>query len=178
MILLTKLNRLKLRLCLGTLQSDGLRFDRKDFHVNSVSMAKRIVLILFCICAGLISYVALDFWASKNGKPDLKFAQLWQEDVELLESSQKLPKAWYSVKEIEVYPGDAQAKVWMKSIHPPIKKNPNGQFKMEILVLTWEEAGKVGSVIQYDLVDLKTQNLVWELGRTLILKSSASSHHD
>lgn len=152
------------------IQSDSLRFDRNNFHVNSVDMPKKIILLLFCICAGVLSYVTLDYWATNNGIPEKKFEQMWHEDVALLEESKKLPSPWYSIKQIEIYPGDSKAKAWMKNVKVPLESTSNGKFKMEILVLTWEEDGKAGAVVQYDLVDLKTQNLVWELGRTFILE--------
>src|SRR5690606_4847569 len=62
------------------------------------------------------------------------------------------------------------AKKWLAEIESPIQVTKEGTHKLEVLLLSWEEGEKLGAVIQYDLVDMKTQNLLWELGRTFILK--------
>ena len=151
-------------------QSDGLRFDRNLIPVDSLNMSKKIALLLLCVAVGIASYIALDFWALQNGHPESRLERLWAEDVADLAEAKKLPPFWNDIQKVEMYGGDTQAKDWARKIEVPIKTNPQGTHKLEVLLLTWEENGKRGAVIQYDAVDLKSQNMVWELGRTFILQ--------
>lgn len=155
--------------CATPRRCDGLRFDRKKIPVDSVSMARRISLLFFAIAVGAAAYVAFDFWALANARPEVRLERAWIEDIADLQAAQKLPAPWFNLRAVEYYGGDAQAKDWLKRIRVPIKTKVDGTHKLEVLLLVWEENGKRGAVVQYDIVDLKTQNLVWELGRTFIL---------
>ena len=75
----------------------------------------------------------------------------------------------HSIGEIEVIGGTAETRDWLGRIQIPIKPKKGGKNKLEILVVVWEEEGKRGTLVQYNLSDAKTQNNFWELGRTYIL---------
>lgn len=124
--------------------------------------------------AGLSAYVALDFWNSRNAPLFKIFERQWHQDVETLEASGKLPKPWFAIKDLEIYGGTPESKAWLKRIKHPLKTKLAGTHKLEVLVVAWEEDGKNGVLVQYNLVDLKSQNMVWELGRTLILKDPSA----
>jgi hypothetical protein len=130
---------------------------------------RRFSLLLACLAVATASFVLLDFWSSRNAPPYLKFERLWQEDVEQLEKSGKLPKGWSDLKDIEVIGGTAETKKWLRLVTTPIKTTPNGKHRMDVLVVVWEEDGVRGVMVQYNLEDLKTKNNIWELGRTFIL---------
>ena len=68
-----------------------------------------------------------------------------------------------------------KAKDWQKSLHIPIATVPNGKYRLELLLISWEEGETEGAIIQYNLVNLETMNMEWELGRTFILKGTRSS---
>ncbi|MGZ3721911.1 MAG: hypothetical protein ACXVA9_03200, partial [Bdellovibrionales bacterium] len=95
-------------------------------------------------------------------------------DVEQLEASGKLPKEWSDVSLIEVIGGTPETKDWLGRIYVPLKSKKGGHYKLEVLVVVWEEEGKRGTLVQYNLVDLKTQNNIYELGRTFILSKPKS----
>lgn len=102
-----------------------------------------------------------------------KLQSLWSQDVTDLENAKALPEGWHSIKSIEFYSGDKGAQKWIdEKLRPPQKTQPNGTHRLEILLLSFEDQGKVGAIIQYNLVDLKTQNMEWELGRTFYLNSN------
>lgn len=135
-------------------------------------MSRKLCLLLLCLAAGIAGYVTLDHWAARNGTKLQRLERMWSEDVALLESSGKLPAPWFKLRNLEVYGGTEEAKAWLKRIQPPLKTRPDGTHKMEVLLLSWEEDGKTGAVVQYNMVDIKTQNMVWELGRTFILSEA------
>ena len=86
-----------------------------------------------------------------------------------LKASNKLPAGWNSIKEIQLIPATDKAKLWLKSMHVPILLKSDGAYKLEVLMISWDEGQDVGAIVQYNLVELKTNNMVWELGRTFVL---------
>ncbi len=69
-----------------------------------------------------------------------------------------------------MYGGTPESKNWLKRIDVPVRPHiQEGGNRLEVLVVVWEEEGKQGALVQYNLVDLKSKNMVFELGRTLIL---------
>lgn len=136
---------------------------------------KRFYLLLWGISIAILAYGLLEHWDRRNAADPVKFERLWEEDVHDLESSGKLPKPWFDVREIELVGGNPEGKRWLRQIHVPISiKKPEGDHKLEILVVPWREDGQRGVMIQYNLVNIKSQNMIFELGRTLIL----SQPHD
>ncbi len=130
-------------------------------------MARIIGIMIFCF--GLIAIVATvgdltPFWLEQKNQ---KIESLWKQDLELLVRNRKLPKEWIDVSEVKVNPLGESAKNLLKDIQVPISTKPNGAYTLEVSVDDWEENGKKGVMIQYQLFDNKSQNLVWELGRTL-----------
>ncbi len=132
--------------------------------------SKRTYLILWAISFSILAFVILDSWSSRNGPQFKKFERQWAEDVQLLENSKKLPPAWFDVGEVELIGGNPETKSWLRKIHVPVKANrPGGKYKLEVLVVIWEADGKRGALVQYNLVDLKSKNMIAELARTLML---------
>lgn len=136
-------------------------------------MPRKLSLLLWCAALALLSFVILDFWHSRNAPAFKKFERLWSDDLELLEKSGKLPPGWFDVKEVEIIGGTPETKRLLKRIQVPISsKNPEGKHRIEVLLVLWEEGGKLGVTIQYNLSQIETRNQVLELGRTLILNKS------
>lgn len=116
----------------------------------------------------LVGAVALkaDYWAAP---PEEKFAKSWEQDIRLLESSQKLPKEWKAIKEVTVKAANSPAQEWIEHKKAPITTDPKGSHRLEVFVIHWIEGYRYGVVFQYNLVDLTNHNTTWELGRTLKL---------
>lgn len=133
-------------------------------------MSKRAVMLMWCIAAALIAYVALDFYSGRNVPLYKKFEIQWKADVHLLETSGKLPKAWSEVGEIKVTGGTPDTRTWLQRIKVPIEARKGGSVKLEILVIAWEENRKIGVTVQYNLSDRKTGEWIKEVGRTFIVK--------
>jgi hypothetical protein len=139
--------------------------------------SKRAFLLLWCLAAGVLAFVALDFWQYRNAPLYKKLETRWHQDVAALEASGKLPPPWFEVGEIELFGGTPETKSLLKRIRIPVAaKKKDGSHKLEVLVVAWEEDGKRGALVQYNLVDKKSQNMIWELGRTLILSEDRSEN--
>lgn len=134
-------------------------------------MRQRLPLLLLCAAFGIVAFVLLDFWTVRNAPLYKRLERQWAEDVATLEESKKLPKQWYDVGEVEVIGGTPETKEYLGRIQVPVKAKKGGKNKLEILVVVWEEEGKRGTTVQYDLIDPETKNNFWELGRTYILST-------
>lgn len=132
---------------------------------------RRIYLLFWCLSVGLLAFVALDYWSERNAPAHKRFARLWQEDVAKLEASPKLPRPWFDVREVEVYGGTPETKNWLRRFDPPLKANKiDGNHRLEVMIAYWEESGQKGVLVQYNLVDLKSKNMIWELSRMIMLE--------
>lgn len=111
--------------------------------------------------------------------PRERLQYLWTQDINTLKSSQILPTGWYGIKNIEYEGGDSTAMKWLKEgLHIPITLNKDGTHRLEILILSFEDTGRIGAIIQYNLVNLTDQNMEWELGRTFYLNNNQNEWTD
>ena len=127
------------------------------------------VLIISSLLLGIFisfTFLHLDFYLKK---PQDKFAAAWQADIQLLEKSGKLPKEWKEIREISVKGQASPVTEWVGEVTPPIPAFKAGKYRLNVFVIHWIDGYRYGVVIQYDLVDLKSQNVVSEIGRTLKL---------
>jgi hypothetical protein len=128
-------------------------------------------LIALLITAGYVVFEITSFYA----RPDAaRLELLWTRDIKRLREAKALPAAFEDIKEIEVTAATEQGREWLKSLKIPVKTKPNGTHRLEILLLTWEEGTTVAAIVQYNLIDLHSKDMIWELGRTFILKGNKS----
>lgn len=127
-----------------------------------------ILLIVALASLGLVSYAVfrVDYWLAP---PPEKFKRSWYEDVQLLEKSKSLPKEWQSIREISIKADNSPAQDWIAELTAPITVTKDGHYRLDVFIIHWIEKERYGVVIQYNLVELKSQNTIWELGRTLKL---------
>jgi hypothetical protein len=132
--------------------------------------SRTLGLSLLLVGAYFVTVFSIDpirFWLNS---PAARLQALWESDLELLGTAHKLPPQFANIREVALKPATATAKEWAKNLKIPIALNSQGQYRLEILLLSFEEEGTIGAIMQYDLVDLKSDNLVWEVGRTFILE--------
>jgi hypothetical protein len=132
-------------------------------------MVRRLALLILCAATGVLAFACLNYWSVKHAPLFRRVQWQWNDDIARLEASHKLPPSWNDVKEIKIIGGTPETKALLPRLEVPLKANPEGHFGMEILLVLWEESGKRGILIQYNIEDLKTKNTVAEIGRTLIL---------
>lgn len=132
---------------------------------------KRLALLILGAAFAIAAFLLLSEWRFEKLSSLKKMQQLWEEDMETLAESHQLPKAWDSIREIELNPGSPEALEWLKKLQVPVVVDKKGDFKLQILFLPWTEEGKEGVFLQYDLVDLKSpnNNTIFETNRTIML---------
>lgn len=134
-----------------------------------------ITVLLFGLLAVVTTYKDLSpFWFDANTTEQIE--TLWKQDLELLVRSKSLPKEWLEVSEIKYFPLTETSKELLTKIRPPMGTRPEGKYRMEVSIDDWldNENGKsdYGLMIQYQIFDIASQNLIWELGRTLTMTNS------
>lgn len=137
-------------------------------------MFRKLALLAFGVALGLIAFVLLDHYRRLRMPLVKRFERQWAADVVEMEASGKLPAAWHDIGQIKIIGGTPETRNWLDHVQAPLRPNPQGQHRMEVLVVIWEENGKRGALVQYNLEDGKTGNTIREIGRTLILSTPTS----
>ena len=119
----------------------------------------------------------LAFVLKKEASPVEKLEMFIVEDLELLQEAGSLPKEFYSLAQLEVYGGTDKAKVWTQELRLPFQLKKDGTHHLEVLIVDWKEGHKEGVIVQYNLNEKASGNMVWELGRTFILKNHSSLYY-
>lgn len=139
-------------------------------------MIQRLALLLCCGAFAVAAYVVLDAWQFEHLPTAKKLQRLWEDDMLHMSNTHQLPPAWKSVREIELTPGDEQARQWLRELQVPVTVHKDGQYKLQVMMVSWDDETKLGAYVQYDLMDLnsKNENTIWESNRTFILTDSNS----
>lgn len=132
-------------------------------------------LILLGMLAGSLTLVG--FVLKMEASPSEKLEWLVAEDLKNLQTAKVLPKEFGALGSIERYGGTPRARLWLEKLKWPLKTHQQGTHDLEILVVDWVEGPKEGVLIQYNLTDKASGNMVWELGRTFILKDQSSLYY-
>jgi hypothetical protein len=130
-----------------------------------------ITILFFGLLAVISTYKDVSpFWFEQNQAEQIE--TLWRQDIELLVRSRSLPKEWTEVSEIKYFPLTSSVKELLSKIHPPMGTHEGGPYRMEVSIDDWKDGDDYGLMIQYQLFDIASENLIWELGRTLIVADS------
>lgn len=130
-----------------------------------------ITILLFGILAVMATYKdLLPFWIETTQTEQIE--TLWKQDMELLVRSKSLPKQWIEVAEITYFPQTDTTKELLTKIRPPLGTHKDGKYKMEVTIDDWKDGADYGLMIQYQMFDIASQNMIWELGRTLVIENS------
>lgn len=130
-----------------------------------------ITILFFGLLAVISTYKDVSpFWFEQNQTDQIE--TLWRQDMELLVRSRSLPKEWTQVSEIKYFPLTDSVKELLSKIHPPLGTHVGGAYRMEVTIDDWKDGDDYGLMIQYQLFDIASDNLIWELGRTLIVADS------
>ena len=139
-------------------------------------MAKVFGFVSIFIATALAAHLTLSYLDYVNAPPAKRLQLLWNRDTKMLADQNKLPKEWNDIREIVYITPTRLAKVWAKSVKAPIALNSLGKYKIEIMITDWQNKGATSAMIQYDLLDLKSGNVLWEFGRTFSLGCTSSKN--
>lgn len=109
------------------------------------------------------------FWLNQ---PHKKLESLWRQDLQVLKNHNLLPNEWEMVSEVQIFPLGPEAKEFLTQIQRPFQEKEGGAYKLEVEVDSWVEEENQTIVIQYRLLEKESQNIIWELGRTLSTATS------
>jgi hypothetical protein len=96
--------------------------------------------------------------------PEQKLSAQVLEDFNLLISGGKIPGAFKNIQSVEFIGGTPELQKWLKGSPLPFTQDPQGAYRLEVFLDSIE--GGHGTVVQYDLVEVKSGRTVWEFGRT------------
>lgn len=128
---------------------------------------KSLGLVIFVLGILGATYFAIENTKNVSAFHEEAFKALWAEDIKKLEQSGKLPTGWYDLNNVEINVTSPNLKPWLEKYSPDFGVKPTGKFKLHIFLDDFQEDRKTGIIIQYSLIDLTSQDTVWELGRTL-----------
>ena len=141
-----------------------------------MTIVKKLLSVLFLlisvVAAGYLSLEIIGLIKLQNATEAERLALIWEKDLNLLIEQKKMPPGWSRIREVALIGGTPKARDWIKKIVSPVHVIKNGDHRLEVLLLNWEDEGSEGAIIQYNLIDLKSGNMTWELGRTYILKEA------
>jgi len=123
-------------------------------------------------CLGIIFIVGhwtLEFSSFYQQPIGKRFSELWARDVSMLKAAHIFPPGIFDLKSYELSAATERTQSWKPDISIPFGTDPNGHFHLEILLLSWEEGSKEGAIVQYNLIDMRSKDMTWELGRTFVL---------
>lgn len=127
---------------------------------------KWLSLLFLIIGLGIFFKPQLDYrLLDKNAKLN----QLINEDLKRLELEKKLPKDWNRIRSINLYQKEDDEIKWLKKVKLEIKTNPSGDRHLEVELIPWKLKNMSGATVNYHLLDIKSENSVWEFGRTFEL---------
>ncbi len=93
-----------------------------------------------------------------------KFMTAWEDDINRLDRAKILPEGFRNLKKIKLFThADKIKEAFKKYPLATLTEKNDGSFDLEIFA---DDIEGGGVVIQYDLVELKSGNTIWELGRT------------
>ena len=88
-----------------------------------------------------------------------------------------LSPAFFDLRTIEVRNLSPAVNGWLNEKSFPFVLKSEGKNRMTALVDLWQspETGQTGVLVQMQVFDIGSQNLLWELGRTYIVSESAKT---
>ncbi len=141
-----------------------------------MAVIKKLLSFLFLfisiLALGYFGLEVVELIKLKNASEAERLALIWEKDLQLLIEQKKMPPGWERIREVALIGGTSTARDWIKKITSPVKVHKDGDHRLEVLLLDWKDEGNEGAIVQYNLIDLKTGNMTWELGRTYVLKEA------
>jgi hypothetical protein len=107
--------------------------------------------------------------------PDQILNSLIRQDLEQMVAKKSLPESFFNLKSLEIKNLSQDVEGWLTPASFPFVLKDHGKNKLAILVDLWKspETGQNGVLVQMQIYDIASQNMIWELGRTYIIAEYA-----
>jgi hypothetical protein len=106
------------------------------------------------------------------GKPKDKFARFFEEDIQLLKKSGKLPKEWDAVRLIQIRSSGSIGQQLINNWKPGLIAKDTGRYKLDVFVTDAIDitTRQYAAVVEFTLTDLNNgNNTIAQFGRTFTL---------
>ncbi len=101
--------------------------------------------------------------------PAQLMAKMIGDDFDNLLKEGHLHKGWQSIATLEVRMNSKLAKAILGKTSFPIKRIKDGKYLLELDLLDLEDDENPGVIVQASLIDIKSKNKVYEIGRTYLM---------
>jgi hypothetical protein len=124
------------------------------------------VLFLAGIGLHFSNFESASLSSVSSSSSSAKLFKEWNRDLTQLKAKKQLPSGFDSIKEIRYTPMSKMSAQWISGTRIPISLNHEGKYRLSVEVDHWVEKQKAAAIINYQLIDIKSGNTVWEFGRT------------
>ncbi len=132
---------------------------------------KKIVAIIIVVGSIGVAYLCFSDFVWTVSSPGERIAHLIQKDLSNMMESGSLGKEWGQIREVEFVSTTPTTEEWLRNKKPKVHVVAGGKYKLELVLIDWDEQKEKGGMIQMSLIDLETGNKVAELGRNYSLTS-------
>ncbi len=126
------------------------------------------LLVVAVALAGLVIFVGFNqrYWLLP---PEEKLISSWKSDLALIQNTQ--PASMLKrIGKVRLRANDhSPAQEWVEKIRAPIEIQKNGDILADVFLIHQIDGHRYGVVVQYEFIDIKTNNKVGEFARTLWL---------
>ncbi len=103
--------------------------------------------------------------------PSEQLRNLIEKDFATLHTQKELPTQWDQIGQVKIIRNSNLANAILGKFNPTFKTLENGSFYLEIELIDLEEDSNPGIILQASLFDKKTENKIFEIGRTYTMNN-------
>jgi hypothetical protein len=132
---------------------------------------RRILAVILVICCIPLVYFLIDNDNSPRISSSTDFYAKWEKDIEKLKAAGNLPPEWDRIEKVAYKESSERTQAWIEN-RPLglIRTKKDGDHYLTITLVDFADKEKYGVIVQYELFNSKSQNKIWELGRTFVLE--------
>ena len=135
---------------------------------------KRLALVL--VGLAIVALLAAGFFALRLNvwiaKPKDKFSRFFEEDLQLLRKTGKLPKEWDQLRVVQIRSSGSIGQQLINGWKPSVAGKDSGRYKLDIFVTDAIDitARQYAAVVEFTITDLASgNNTISQFGRTFSL---------
>lgn len=130
---------------------------------------RRLLAVILILCCVPLVYMLIDDVKCTNVTSSNHFFKMWQADLDQIKAN--LPPQWNEIEKVTYKDSSERTKAWIEN-RPVglIRTKKGGDHYLLVTLVDFSDKEKYGVIAQYELFESKTDNKIWELGRTFILE--------
>lgn len=140
-------------------------------------MVHKVLGAVIIIIAGFIAYVIFRTDLNLSSKketstvcvqltPAQQLINLIKDDFQTLSATSQLPMEWNSLKSAEFKLNSELARIILGKARPTFPRIKEGKYHLELDLLDLPDEENPGLIIQASLIEIKSKNKIFEIGRT------------